>query len=331
VGTLTFGNDSSFWDSPLTDAKGDISLYQALNRKNFSGGFGWRGNFCGVEVIDLEQEVGAHLTGFNGGFQWGGWGYLVPYTNGRKFTSSVVRFNISDFRAATVQTLDVSTAFAAQCGGLNFPHDPQKQSTSVEPVLCTQSLAGFNGGVAYDGKGYLLPYKHAESIVQGQQSTRGVNSELPVDKGQFETKPHGLLVRFDLRSFDSSSVEVLDLTKRDNDLRGYSGGFVHDRWLYLVPYASRYTGREGSTPSRRNGYHGRLTRVDLDRFDLHGVQWMDLTTIDTDLRGFSAGFSWGEFGYLVPFTNDETNFREKQTFGKVLIDGSFVIVVASAR
>jgi hypothetical protein len=318
TGSIKYANTSSMYDSHMTNSLGEISLYTALNSANLTGGKGWKDNFCGVEVIDLETEIDADLTGFNGGFAWEGWGYLVPYTNGRKFTSTVVRFNVSDFTKDTVETLDVSKALAAQCRGINFPHDTPKRSTTVDPVLCSKSLAGFNGGVTYDGKGYLLPYKHAESVVEGQHSTNGANSELPVDGGQFETLAHGLLVRFDLRSFDNTSVEVLDLTARDDDLRGYSSGFVHERWLYLVPYISRHIGHESSTPSRRNGYHGKLTRVDLDRFDLAHIEFIDLQDLDVDLRGFSAGFSWGDFGYLVPFTNDELNFREKKTFGKVV-------------
>jgi hypothetical protein len=248
-----------------------ISIYSRIRDKNFTGGNGWRNNFCGVDVIDLET-IHPGLTGFNGGFEYGGWGYLVPFTNGSKFTSAVVRFNITSFTPESVEVLDVATALAEQCGGINSPHDTQSRSTSIDPILCSQSLAGFNGGAIYEGKGYLIPYKHSVSVIQGQHSTMGVNSDLPVDQGQFETQAHGKLVRFDLRSFDNSSVEVLDLTKRDDDLRGYKGGFVHEHWLYLIPYMSRYTGYESSTPSRRNGFHGKLTRVNLDTFDLAGIE-----------------------------------------------------------
>jgi hypothetical protein len=294
-----------------------VSTFARMNNKNFTGGHGWKNNFCGVDVIDLE-EIDPSLKGFNGGFEYGGWGYLVPYTNGPKFTSKVVRFNVSSFDPETVEVLDVATALAEQCGGINSPHDTQSRSTTVDPVLCSQSLAGYNGGVIYEGKGYLIPYKHAESVVQGQHTTRGVNSDLPVDKGQFRTLAHGKLTRFDLRTFSNSSVEVLDLTRRDDDLRGYKGGFVHEQWLYLIPYMSRYTGYESSVPSRRNGFNGKLTRVNLDTFDLAGIEWLTLTDIDPDLRGFSNGFNWGNFGFLVPFTNGELNYREKKSFGKVV-------------
>ena len=40
--------------------------------------------------------------------------------------------------------------------------------------------------------------------------------------------------------------------------------------------------------------------------------------MDPDLRGFSNGFTWGNFGVLVPFTNDHINYREKRSFGKVV-------------
>jgi hypothetical protein len=47
-------------------------------------------------------------------------------------------------------------------------------------------------------------------------------------------------------------------------------------------------------------------------------RWLTLTDLDPDLRGFSNGFNWGNFGFLVPFTNGELNFREKRSFGKVV-------------
>ena len=47
--------------------------------------------------------------------------------------------------------------------------------------------------------------------------------------------------------------------------------------LYLVPY-------------RNNGaYHGKLTRVRLDDFELSCVEWLDLAGKDPDLRGFAGG------------------------------------------
>ena len=48
-------------------------------------------------------------------------------------------------------------------------------------------------------------------------------------------------------------------------------------------------------------------------FQASESSFLDLTTFDQDLRGFSFGFSVAHFGYFVPFMNKETNY-----FGKLV-------------
>jgi len=273
-------------------------------------GIGWKGNACGVDVIDLENTsvcsedvcgLDPSLKGFMNGFQHNGYGYLVPFNNGQEFTSKVVRFDVATFHKGPVEVLDVADA------------------------LGDKAACGFNSGAAYEGRGYLFPYRHATSVIEGQHTTNAVNSKLPVDEGQFTAATHGKIVRFNLTSFDKASVQVLDLTQKDDDLRGFSGGFIEGSYLYLVPFVSRHFGGDTSLPKPfRSGYNGKLVRVNLDKFDLKHVEVLVLTNFDDDLRGFSGGFSSGRHGYLVPYenvhftTSSERNYREQRTFGKVV-------------
>jgi hypothetical protein len=146
-------------------------------------GRGWMDNACGVDVIDLTQ-IDPSLKGFMGGFQAKQYGYLVPFNDGKKFSSKVVRFEISEFRRDTVEVLDVAAA------------------------VNDKSVSGFNQGGVYKNKGYLFPYRHTAAPIEGQRKTFGANSDLPVDQGQFENAMHGKIVRFDLDTFHEASVEV---------------------------------------------------------------------------------------------------------------------------
>ena len=146
-------------------------------------GRGWKDNACGVEVIDL-TEIDSSLKGFMGGFYAEQYGYLVPFNDGTKFTSKVVRFDVAEFTKDNVEVLDVAAA------------------------LGDKSACGFNQGGVYKDKGYLFPYRHTTAPIEGQGKTYGTNSDLPVDAGQFENAMHGKIVRFNLRTFDEASVEV---------------------------------------------------------------------------------------------------------------------------
>ncbi len=49
--------------------------------------------------------------------------------------------------------------------------------------------------------------------------------------------------------------------------------------------------------------HGKLVRIDLQNFTTGGVSVLDLTTVDSTLKGFQGGFSNGRYSYLVPSYN----------------------------
>jgi len=119
----------------------------------------------------------------------------------------------------------------------------------------------------------------------------------------------GKVARFSLSDF--SSVRVLDLTATDSDLKGFYGGFTDGTYGYMVP------------KSYHNGaYSGKVARFLLS--DFSSVSVLDLTAMDSDLKGFVGGFTDGTYGYMVPHYNG-ANFGKVARFS--LSDFSSVSVL----
>jgi len=123
--------------------------------------------------------------------------------------------------------------------------------------------------------------------------------------GGDETVPafHGKVVRMDLDRFGlGGSVDVLDLSRIDADLRGFAGAAVVGRFAIIVPYKNRDV---------EDGYFGKVVKIDLETFAVVAV--LDLTqyavrskTSDVagaNLVGFVGGIAWGKYAVLVPHRN----------------------------
>ncbi len=89
-------------------------------------------------------------------------------------------------------------------------------------------------------------------------------------------------------------IDVLDLSKINTKLSGYSGLFTSGQYLFFVPYRNSYE------PSNGQRGHGVLTRLNMNDFSMTGIDFVDLPTAtrnqipsfaDVDLRGFSYGFA----------------------------------------
>ena len=92
------------------------------------------------------------------------------------------------------------------------------------------------------------------------------------------------------------------MTKYDAKLKGYAGGIVSGKYLFLgklkyvlcfpirflvsVPYINENLGHAQSLPlAYSSGYSSMLVRVDLEKWSLDGITVMDLSTYDKDLTG----------------------------------------------
>ncbi len=138
-----------------------------------------------------------------------------------------------------------------------------QQVTPLDLTVANPSLKGFSGGFTDGRYGYFVP-------------SRSVS---------------GLVARVDLQNFATGGVTPLDLTVANPLLKGFQGGFTDGRYGYFVP---NFDGSD---------YSGLVARVDLQNFTVGGVTTLDLTTVNSLLRGFLGGFTDGRYGYFVPNFN----------------------------
>ena len=86
----------------------------------------------------------------------------------------------------------------------------------------------------------------------------------------------------------------LDLTQKKAGFVGFSGVYHAGQYLYLCPWRGVYEPRNGQRG------HGNIPRVDLNIFDIQGMESMDLTSYtrsqvpsfaDINMRGYSDCFA----------------------------------------
>jgi hypothetical protein len=254
------------------------------------------------QSIDL-TSIDTNLRGFSGGFTDGRYGYLVPHANNTTRHGLATRIDLQNFSTGGVTVLDFSAV--------------------------DSNLRGFAGGFTDGRYGYYVPYANSSSNMHGYAvrvdlqnfttggvtvldlTNGGVNPLLEGYTGGFsdgryayfvpfanDTTYHGNLVRVDITNFTNSGMTVLDLTNAGANpgLVGFCGGFTDGRYGYLTPHANA------------SGQQGNIVRVDLQDFSQSGVSTLNLTTINSSLRGFYGGFTDGRFGYFVPYsTNGSTS------------------------
>jgi len=248
---------------------------------------------CAIKELDFTQKA-PKLAGFAGGFSDGCWVYFVPYFNGYEFASRVVRVHAENFTVANITILDL--------------RDKKPE------------LGGYFGGFSHRNYGYLVPYRNVRGPVGGvntRYSCDGFKDVNMVDTqatnggDHIEPNYQGMLVRFRLDNFTSSTIEVLDLTKYDPDLRGFSGGFVVGDQAILVPYRNRNL-------ANNQGFFSKVVKVDLNDFST--VFIMDLSHKSQTLRGFVGGFAYGKYAMLVPYSNGrpDLNSHSRSEFGTVV-------------
>jgi len=246
---------------------------------------------------------------------WTNFAFLVPYNNGAAH-GKVARVNLDYFSLCATskamrggKKLDVFEPKEGLWSKQDYPYGRDNlglkkpppspfidvNTSKISTVRCgvhfldlpkevDPSLKGFAGGFSAGPYGFLVP------------NFNGVNFS-------------GTVVRFELSNFSASTTRTLDLTKIDHTLRGFTDGFMHNGWAYLVPYRRNTGSVEGVSskhPADRNHlqteYHGNLVRFDPYQFSLETVGILDLaSTVDDALRGFSGGCVVGRYAILAPF------------------------------
>ncbi|KAK1939335.1 hypothetical protein P3T76_008719 [Phytophthora citrophthora] len=281
-----------------------------------------------VETIDL-NTVDNSLKGFGSAFTYGSYGYLVPRENEMGLFGKLVRFRIDNFASTSLEVLDlasINTRYVGFSSAITYgkyaylvpfqrPLQGDELTTNLREFPVSNSglivrvdlstfrvagsldlatihsdLCGFSGAVTVANFAYFVPYMRVK-----QPDSEEVN-------------PYsGLVARVDLRDF--RSVQYLDLTLVNVNLRGFMKGFAYRHYVFLVPHRSQFYDLKGSTQS------GKVARIDTTNFSPSGVSFLDLTTAlrsqvpdfaDSHLRGFNGGVVSGKYGFFVPYFNGAT-------------------------
>ena len=179
-----------------------------------------------VSWLDL-AAVNPYLTGFNGGFTDGRYGYFVPYYNGM-YHGRVARVDLQNFTTSGVIWLDLAAV--------------------------DSGLAGFTSGFTDGRYGYFVPYQNSGGysgklarVDLGNFTTSGVtwldlaavNAGLKGFAGGFTDGHYGYFVpyggsgvgRVDLANFTAGGVSM-----QYNLFSSFGGSFTDGRYGYLVPY-----------------------------------------------------------------------------------------------
>jgi hypothetical protein len=105
------------------------------------------------------------------------------------------------------------------------------------------------------------------------------------------TEHHGYVTRVDLDSFGKSgAVSFINLRVLLDDLSGFEGGFLSNRYLYLT--------------QNKAGVGNYIVRIDINDFSIRGTSYMDLSIVDPLLSGFIGGVHVSKgFSFISPSTN----------------------------
>ncbi|KAE9030440.1 hypothetical protein PF011_g587 [Phytophthora fragariae] len=236
--------------------------------------------------------------------------YLVPFYNGTIYASKVLRVLALTFASTTpiVETLDVGSldkslkgfgsSFSDGSFGYLVPRENESglfgklvrfridnfTTASVEVLNLTAidpRYVGFSSAFTYGAYAYMVPFRRPL-----------VGDELTMNLREFPVSSSGLVVRVDLSTFRVAGS--LDLAGVHPDLCGFSGAVTVTHFAYFIPYM-----RVKEPDSQElNPYSGLVGRVDLR--DFSSVQYLNLTAIDSGLRGFMKGFAYRQYVFLVP-------------------------------
>lgn len=172
-----------------------------------------------------------------------------------------------------------------------------------------QTLRGFSDAIRVGRYAYLVPFMSADNTFSSLLVRINLGKVNIVDAVDAAMAKAG-----NVRSI----VNILDLSQVNTSLAGFSSAYTSGNYLLLVPFRNAYEASNGQRG------HGLLTRLNMNKFSLSGVEYMDATVTtrnqipsfyDTQLRGFSYGFASGLYGFLVPFFNADFSGKMARFYG----------------
>jgi len=242
-----------------------------------------------VHILDL-TSLHPDARGFRRGFHQYPYAYLSP----GEFNIPV-RCDVCNFGLATTKILNMGT-IDKKYGGYSGGFVDYLWSC-FNPF---RSYAGPFGGVrskeAVD-QGHLLTYFHSEMLCIHKNGWEGIGNL-------------------------ADNIRVMDFSKVDVDLRGFSEAIRVGRFVYMTPFATQphvYAGKVvrlflgaesiGDTLDYLASTGGKLRDI---------VDTLNLRILNPLLAGFSGCFASGKFLFLVPFRNKVELFNGQRGHGNLV-------------
>ena len=249
------------------------------------------------------------LTGFEGGYAVNCSGYgsltrqygiLVPFHTGSKFSGMVVKIDLMAMTNATycqrnsrVDRKDANGVIQTTKGPLYSDLDS----------VCVHAfdLATLHPNARGFRRGFVkFPY-------------------VVLSPSEFS-----VAARVDACNFGLTTSRVVDLSKYDATMGGYSGGFADAAWSCFNPMKT-FTGPFGGLRSQEfadNGhltpfFHGRVVCVNdvvwRNRSSLNAstVTSVDFSDVESDLRGYSDALRVGRYAYFSPLSDVVHKYTSK--------------------
>ena len=253
-----------------------------------------------VDVMDL-TTISASFKGFTATTFDGRYIYLVQGHDGTSYAGKFLRY-------------DTQASFTA-AGSYAYI-----DLFLVDPYLVGIYSLCFDGRYVYGitnikdwatstYTGHLFRYDTSQSFATGNVDVINIANENANAKGYTSicfdgqniyccpyyngSSAHGLLIKYDTSlSFLSSNVEIKNLESINANLKGFYGLSITEDHMYIIPY------NDGSP-------HGKLVRCNLNKSfsDDNSYEYIDLTSVDSGLKGYKGSIYDGRYLYLIPFNN----------------------------
>eukprot|EP01032_Pedospumella_encystans_P011343 gene11343-13192_t len=306
-------SDNKYYGFLIPFHNGEYPLARGFRKGFMEYPYGYlsAGHYSTVARLDLENFrlstsrlvdlalVDRTYGGYSGGFQDGTWSCFNPYLTyagpigGIRSSLQVDANHLRPYYYASMLCLNASA--------WNTPNNETEALQGMIRIIdfstIEDTLRGFSEAIRIGRFAFLSPLQSAE----------GVYSSKLIRISLGDTDIGTTLTALAATSTNVRTiVDILDLSKKSTALAGFSGLFTSGQFLFLVPFRNTYE------PSNGQRGHGTLVRLDLNRFSLNGVIYLDMPSTtrtqvpsfaDFKMRGYWGGFASGHYGVLVPFYN----------------------------
>jgi len=264
---------------------GQYNVPVRLNMETFS--------LATTKFLQINDSIIPGFGGYSGGFVDGTWACYCPHKTTVGFVGGIRSQRTVDKYRTSVFYHGVMSCINATAWNQKYISPSQVRTIDFSKI--NPSLRGYSdvvrvGRYAYFAPLAINPHMYSGKVIRMYLGTADIAQTLD------GLKTSGKLI--------SSLVDILDVSIKAKELMGFIGLYNQGKYLFLVPYRNSYTPKTGQRG------HGNVVRVDLNIFDIDGIEYFDVSQLqraqipsvrDEDLRGFSYGFASGKYSLFVPF------------------------------